>query len=551
MPERVPRASPFGEHAEGGGRRKLNLASLIDQHPATRRALCGTEGWLNWGDVRKWARSVASGLSGLGVGPGDRVALVWPTSMEFVVAYLGVLATGAVVVPLNPGSPAAEFERELDFVDPAVIICGGSCAETIAGLADGSRSFPKLVVSSTGASAGARAAAAGARAAAAQAAVAAVPTSFAWEELLATGAGGDPEGGLGAAHRETSDPAVLLFTSGTAGSPRAASLTHGNLIANLRQMLAVPGMMLGESDVGLAAVPLFHVFGLNVVLGLTLATGAALVCEERFEPEAALRLVEERGVTVVGGAPPMFADWAELPDIHRKGFAGVRLLLSGAAALPLEVEQHFTAKFGLQLRQGYGLTEASPGVATSVGIDDPRPGSVGRALPGVSIRLIDESGDDALYDDPGEIWVRGPNVFSGYWRDEKSTADVLDSDGWLHTGDVGVLDDAGGLHVVDRLKDIIIVSGFNVIPAEVEQVVRGLDGVKEAVVVGRPDSRTGESVEAVVVKEPGAGITEEQIVAFSRTNLAHYKVPSVVRFVESLPHGLTGKALRRVVRESG
>jgi long-chain acyl-CoA synthetase len=246
----------------------------------------------------------------------------------------------------------------------------------------------------------------------------------------------------------------------------------------------------------------------------------------------------------------MFADWAGLPDKHRSAFAGVRLLLSGAAALPPEVEQEFTSKFGLPLRQGYGLTEASPGVATSVGIDAPRPGSVGRPLPGLSIRLVDESGEDALYDDPGEIWVRGPNVFSGYWRDETSTEAVLDPDGWLHTGDVGVLDDAGELHVVDRLKDIIIVSGFNVIPAEVEQVVRGVDGVKEAVVVGRSDPRTGESVEAVVVTEPGAGVTAEQIIAFSGTRLAHYKVPGTVRFVEDLPHGLTGKALRRVVRES-
>ncbi len=503
----------------------MNLASLIDAHPATRRALCGTEGWLNWGDVRKWTKSVAAGMSGLGVGKGDRVAVAWPTSMEFVVAYLGVLATGAVVVPLNPDSPLAEFERELDFVDPAVIICGGRCAETVSSLADGKSSFPKVVAPGPGATS--------------------------WEQLLSTRSGEDPEGGIRAAERDFADPAVLIFTSGTAGSPRAALLSHGNLISNLRQMLGVPGMMLGKDDVSLAAVPLFHVFGLNVVMGLTLATGASLVCEERFEPEAALRLVEERGVTVVAGAPPMFADWSGLSDKYRTGFAGVRLMLSGAAALPQEVEQEFTSKFGLPLRQGYGLTEASPGVATSVGIEAPSPGSVGRPLPGLSIRLVDESGEDALYDDPGEIWVRGPNVFSGYWHDETSTREVLDSEGWLHTGDVGVLDDAGELHVVDRLKDIIIVSGFNVIPAEVEQVVRGVDGVKEAVVVGRSDARTGESVEAVVVTEPGAGVTADQIIAFSGTRLAHYKVPATVRFVEGLPHGLTGKALRRVVRESG
>jgi len=362
---------------------------------------------------------------------------------------------------------------------------------------------------------------------------------------------------------------VMLFTSGTSGSPRVAVLTHGNLAANLHQMLAGPGKLLGEDDVGLAEVPFFHIFGLNVVLGLTLATGAALVCVERFEPAEAMRLVEEHGVTVIAGAPPMFADWADMqdvhghedhghahghahagPDPHARAFSKVRLLLCGAAALAPEVAAGFTARFGLPVWQGYGLTEASPAVSTSVGLDSPRPGSVGRPLPGVAIRLVDESGDDALSDDPGEIWVRGPNVFSGYWRDPDATAEILDSEGWLHTGDVGVLDSAGELHVIDRLKDIIIVSGFNVIPAEVERVIQAIPGVADVVVVGAPHPRTGESVEAVVVREPGSTLTGEEVIAQCARRLAHYKVPSEVRFTASLPHGLAGKSLRRAVRES-
>jgi long-chain acyl-CoA synthetase len=342
----------------------------------------------------------------------------------------------------------------------------------------------------------------------------------------------------------------MLFTSGTSSSPRVCVLTHGNLTSNLRQMLAVPGRLLDADDVGLAAVPFFHVFGLNVVLGLTIATGAGLVCEDRFEPEESIRLVEEREVTVVAGAPPMFADWADMAEGHVGSFEKVRLLLSGAAALGPEVARRFTSRFGIPIWEGYGLTEASPAVSTSVGLLKPRPGSVGRPLPGVAIRLVDESGEDALYDDPGEIWVKGPNVFHGYWRDPEATAAVLDAEGWLHTGDVGVLDGAGELHVVDRLKDIIIVSGFNVIPAEVERVLQGMEGVKEALVIGSPHERTGEAVEAVVVLEPGSDITEGQIVAYASRHLAHYKVPSKVRFTESLPHGLAGKALRRAVRES-
>jgi len=326
-------------------------------------------------------------------------------------------------------------------------------------------------------------------------------------------------------------------------------LTHGNLTSNLHQMLAVPGKLLDQEDVGLAAVPFFHVFGLNVVLGLTFATGAALVCEERFEPEAALKLVEERGVTVVAGAPPMFADWADMPEGHMGSFSKVRLLLSGAAALSPDVAARFTSRFGVPIWQGYGLTEASPAVSTSVGLPAPRPGSVGRPLPGIEIRLVDDSGDDALSDDPGEILVRGPNVFHGYWRDAAATAEILDDEGWLHTGDVGVLDGAGELHVVDRLKDLIIVSGFNVIPAEVERVLQGIDGVKEALVIGSPHDRTGEAVEAVVVLETGTTLTSDEIMAHASRHLAHYKVPTKVRFADSLPHGLAGKALRHAVRE--
>jgi long-chain acyl-CoA synthetase len=511
----------------------LNLANLTEAHPASGRALGGVAGWVDWGEVRTRARSVALGLSRLGVAPGDRVALAWPTSVEFVVAYIGALAAGAVVAPLNPVSPAAELEREIAFVEPAAIICGGRCAQIFSSLGETLVPAGRVIApaaDSTG-------------------------NPVYWEDLL----GGDlSEGGgpaeesseLHAVERRDEDPAVMLFTSGTSSSPRVCVLTHGNLTSNLSQMLAVPGRLLDGDDVGLAAVPFFHVFGLNVVLGLTIATGAALVCEERFEPEEALRLVGERGVTVVAGAPPMFADWADMPEGHAGSFDGVRLLLSGASALPPEVAERFRSRFGIPIWEGYGLTEASPAVSTSVGLKAPRPGSVGRPLPGVEIRLVDESGEDALSDDPGEIWVRGPNVFHGYWRDADATAEVLDGEGWLHTGDVGVLDVAGELHVVDRLKDLIIVSGFNVIPAEVERVIQGMDGVKEALVIGVPNERTGEAVVAVVVTEPGSSLTPDEVVTYASRHLAHYKVPVQVKFTESLPHGLAGKALKRAVRES-
>jgi long-chain acyl-CoA synthetase len=505
----------------------LNLASLIDAHAADRRALCGPAGWSTWGEVRSAASSLAAGIAELGVSPGDRVAVAWPTSAEFVVAYLGVLAAGATAVPLNPQSPRAELERELDFVEPAAVVCGGPSADAIADICESRGDGPRMVAAGGG------------------------PREPAtdWHALMDRPS--RPGVGVGAVERADTDPAVMLFTSGTAGTPRLAVLSHGNLVSNLRQMLDVPGTLLGGDDVGLAAVPFFHVFGLNVVLGLTLATGAGLVCEERFEPREALDLVDRRGVTVVAGAPPMFADWAGVTPDGSSHFTHVRLVLSGAAALEPETGDRFTSRFGVPLWQGYGLTEASPAVATSVGLSAPRPGSVGRPLPGLSLKLVDESGEDVLYDDPGEIWVRGPNIFTGYWRDDGATKAVLDPQGWLHTGDVGVLDEAGELHVVDRLKDLIIVSGFNVIPSEVEQVIRGIEGVKETVVFGVPDPRTGESVEALVVPDDGVDIQASYVADRCAAHLAHYKVPKTVRFVGSLPHGVTGKALRRLARELG
>ena len=508
----------------------MNLSSLVDAHPDARPALCGREGWSDWGQVRRRARAVALGLTDLGIVPGDRIALVWPTSVEFVIAYLGALAAGAVVIPLNPVSPTAEFEREIAFVEPAAIICGDECLAPILSVGEGLLPAGSLITPAHGKT----------------------PDSVDWESFsqgASMEGSAEDDSRLSAVDRTDEDPAVMLFTSGTSGSPRVCVLTHGNLTSNLHQMLAVPGKLLDQEDVGLAAVPFFHVFGLNVVLGLTFATGAALVCEERFEPEAALKLVEERGVTVVAGAPPMFADWADMPEGHMGSFSKVRLLLSGAAALSPDVAARFTSRFGVPIWQGYGLTEASPAVSTSVGLPAPRPGSVGRPLPGIEIRLVDDSGDDALSDDPGEILVRGPNVFHGYWRDAAATAEILDDEGWLHTGDVGVLDGAGELHVVDRLKDLIIVSGFNVIPAEVERVLQGIDGVKEALVIGSPHDRTGEAVEAVVVLETGTTLTSDEIMAHASRHLAHYKVPTKVRFADSLPHGLAGKALRHAVRE--
>jgi len=514
----------------------VNLASLADGHPADAPAVYAEGTWHTWGDVRSRARAVADGLVRLGVEAGDRVAIVWPTSLDFLVAYLGVLGAGAVAVPLNPNSPPNEIGRELQAVEPVVILAGVPVG------AGDVRSVRCVVVPAD------------------------VPEGHgaapgpAWEELSVPdgvpGAGGrhgaDGDRLLAPVDRRETDLAVLLFTSGTAGEPKAAMLSHGNLCANLRQMLGIPEIFRPD-DVGLVALPLFHVFGLNVALGLGLATGAALVLETRFDPAASVHAVHDLGVTTLLGVPAMFAAWADAPEDGANGvspLAGVRRAISGAAALDADVALRFEQRYGVPVWQGYGMTEASPAISTSLGTGRNRPGSVGRPLPGVEVRLVDESGEPVLEGDPGEIWVRGANVFSGYWRDEASTAQVLTPDGWLRTGDIGVIGEEGDLFVVDRSKDLVIVSGFNVFPAEVERVLSAAPGVSEAVVVGRPDAATGEAVEAVIVPVPGASVDEGELRAYCAAHLARYKCPTSIRFVTALPRGLAGKALRRALRDS-
>jgi len=336
--------------------------------------------------------------------------------------------------------------------------------------------------------------------------------------------------------------AVLIFTSGTAGAPRAAMLTHGNLLSNLQQGRSGGGTMT-SADLVYGVLPLFHIFGLNVVIGMTLYVGATVMLVQRFDPSTAASSVRERKVTVIPGAPTMWAAFAHFDELPADTFASVRMAMSGASRLPVSVAETIRDRFGLEISEGYGLTEASPVVTSSVGLP-PRFGSVGRALDGVEIRLVNVNGD-ALVGDVGEVWVRGANVFAGYLDDPEATAAVLTDDGWLRTGDMATADDEGWLYLVDRAKDLIIVSGFNVYPAEVEQVILTHPDVAEVAVVGVPHPHTGEAVKAFVVARPGTDLDEDTVIEFCLDYLARYKCPSKVLFVPELPRNANGKVVRR------
>jgi len=500
----------------------VNLAHLIDDHDAGRVALISRNRATTYGELRDQVAHLRGGLAGAGIGRGDRVALLCGNGRHFVVSYLATLGLGAVAVPLNPTSPAPEIERELATVDAKAVIIEPTAAAAWSQVERANVPSVQIVIATEiGVS---------------RNSIEGIAGAVELSSLLES----DP---VDIVEVDNDDLAVLIFTSGTAGSPRAAMLSHGNLLSNLEQGRSVHARI-EPTDVVYGVLPMFHIFGLNVVLGLTLAQGATVVLVQRFDPSTALETIRERHITVVPGAPPLWLAFSHFDDAPADSFSSVRLALTGAAKMPEEAMRRLRDRFGLQLAEGYGLTEASPVVTSSAGLPT-KIGSVGKVLDGIDVRLVDESGEDALHGDAGEIWVRGPNVFRGYLHEPEQTARVLTPDGWLRTGDIATVDGDGYLYLVDRAKDLVIVSGFNVFPAEVEEVLAEHPGVAEVGVIGVPHPHTGEAVKAFVVPAPGADLDEEQLIHWCLDHLARYKCPTKIMFTDQLPRNVSGKLLRR------
>lgn len=464
---------------------------------------------LTYAQLDNEADRVARGLTAMGVGKGDRVALGMHNVVQFPLAYFGILRAGAVVVPLNVMLTETEVARVLTDSEAKAAISALPFAETVKEAAS------DLDVR--------------------------VFTAAEWDELGPLGeTAPDPD-------ISEDDLAVLAYTSGTTGEPKGAMLSHGNLLANLDQQMSIPEAHVTEDDVLFLALPLFHIFGLNVTLGLLVMNGAKGVLLERFEPVPALNLIQQHKVTVIFGAPPMYTAWCATPGADQYDLSAVRLAISGAAPLPADVLREFRDIFNVEIYEGYGLTETAPTLTSNRMTEKPRPGSIGKPLPGIELRIVDESGVDVELGDPGEIVVRGPNVFKGYWNKEEATEQVF-RDGWFRTGDIAVQDEDGYLYLVDRKRDLIIVSGFNVFPSEVETALLQNPAIAEAAVVGQPHPYTGETVKAFVVLQGGVETTEEAVMADVQNHLARFKCPTSVEIVDSLPHLLTGKVLRRALR---
>ena len=463
---------------------------------------------LTWAELDAAANAQARRLTKAGVSAGDRVALRLPTSADFAVSFFAAMRAGAIAVPISPLAPLPEIAGLLEHSGAKIVIQredAGELPDGVTGLT------PRASLDAPAAP-------------------------------IDSGRGGE-------------DIAVISYTSGTTGPPRGVMLSHRALLANLDQLAHVDGTLMYEDRV-LITIPMFHIYGLGPGLLQATSVGATAVLSERFEPRRTLDDCAVYEITSVAGVPTMYAEFLALgADEFSQGMATVRRMMSGAAPLHPRLLSSIRQITGLDVFEGYGITECAPVVTSTLVTGYPKPGSVGRPLPGIELRLVDAGGDvDEVPLDPDEagdiyetggtglVSIRGANLFSGYWPDGR---DGPDKEGWFTTGDVGYVDTDGDLHLVDRANDLVIVNGFNVFPHEVEDVIGQLPEVAEAAVVGVVDERSGEAVKAFVVPAAGASLSEQQVVDHCAANLAGYKVPHAIEFVESLPHTATGK-LRRV-----
>ncbi len=480
-----------------------------------------------WAQLHRTVARLAAALGGSGMLPGDRIAIQAPSSARFVAVYLAALQAGLVVVPINPAYPLPELEYILSDSGARLLVADSvAVIEAAADLCERHPALERVVLAARSGSDELQT----------------VDQLIADDGEADDGEAGDAEPApVAELQAETADRlAVLLYTSGTSGRPKGAMLPVRALLSNLEQ-LAQLSPPVSAADRIFLPLPLFHIFGLNAGLGMALYFGATVVLTSRFDAAETLATIRDEGVTVVVGAPLEFARWAEQPGVA-EAFRAVRFALSGSAPLPAELVTGY-AELGVRLFEGYGLTEAAPVVtvnlvATETGWAEPKPGSIGRPLPGVQVRLLDGDGEQVEAGDLGQLEVRGANLFTGYWPDG---AGGPDEQGWFGTGDLAVADDDGDYYLVGRRADLVLVNGFNVYPAEVEAVFGKLDGVREVAVVGTPGEHGSDVILAYVVAEPAAVLDPDALLSQASRSLARFKLPQRVIEVAELPHTATGK----------
>jgi long-chain acyl-CoA synthetase len=489
-----------------------NLAGLLSEAAARspgRIAVKLGELQLSYADLDEAAGRVAGLLRAKGMRPGDRIGLMLPNVPYFAVAYYGILRAGGVVVPMNVLLKEREVSYYLGDSDARLMFAWHEFADAAHAGSDDANADCLLVE----------------------------PGDF--ESLLARSEH-SPE----VVERGRSQTAVILYTSGTTGTPKGAELTHDNLGRNVE--IAIGLFRIGDDAVTLGALPLFHSFGQTCGLNATVRAGGCLTLMPRFDPGRALDVIERDRVTVFQGVPTMYTALLNHPERERFDVSTLRVCVSGGAAMPVEVMRSFEDAFGCVILEGYGLSETSPIASFNHPDRERKPGSIGTPVDGVQMRVVAEDGEELSVGEVGEIVIRGHNVMNGYWRRPEATAEAI-RDGWFHSGDLARVDRDGYFFIVDRKKDMVIRGGYNVYPREIEEVLYEHPAVRELAVIGVPHPELGEEVAAAIVLAPGASVDEAEIVDFVKGQVAAYKYPRLVWFVDELPKGPTGKILKREI----
>jgi long-chain acyl-CoA synthetase len=481
------------------------LLATAGRCPA-RRALKQDDVELTYEELDDLSARVAGLLRRRGLEPGDRVGIMLPNVLEFPVSYYGVLRAGAVVVPLNVLFKRREIAYSLGDAEAKVLFAWNELTDE---------------------------AASGAQEAGSEL-IAVRPRDFG--ALPAEPSPGDKE----------SETAVILYTSGTTGTPKGAVLTHANLTRNAEASRRI--FRIDEQSVTLGVLPLFHSFGQTCALNATLAAGGSLTLLPRFDAGRALEAIERDRVTHFEGVPTMYGALLNHPERERFDTSSLQVCVSGGASLPVELLRGFERAFECQIIEGYGLSETSPVASFNHPDRERKPGSIGTPIEGVEMKVVDEHGVELPSGEVGEIVIRGHNVMKEYWRRPDATAEAVSADGWFRTGDLARVDDDGYFFIVDRKKDLIIRGGLNVYPREVEEVLYEHEAVREAAVVGVPHPELGEEIVAVVALKEGRTVGEEELCAFVKELLAAYKYPRRIVFVDELPKTATGKILKREIR---
>lgn len=473
----------------------------------------------------------ASALRGLGVEKGDHVAFLLGNTPHFLISLYATMRLGATAIPINPIYTPDEISYILQNSDAKAVIALDMLLPLVEKASDAFPTIASYIICETTPDVGEKIAALAEN----------VQRKVKTFTQLVMSASPDVLPG----EINLDDNAVILYTSGTTGRPKGAMLTHGNLFSNARDTADYLGF--NGDDKVIAALPVFHVFALTVVVNAPLIKGATILLVPRFSPQDVFNIAKEQKATVFAGVPTMYNFLYQLPQESVEDFSTIRLAISGGSSLPVALLHNFEDKFKVRISEGYGLSEASPVTCFNPLDRDRKPGSIGTSIVNVENRVVNELGDDVGIGEVGELIVRGPNVMKGYYKMPEETAATI-RDGWLYTGDLARIDEEGYIYIVDRKKDLVIVGGYNVYPREVEEVLFAHPGVVEAAVIGLPDIDFGEAVHAYVVVKDDS-ITTEDLHAYCAKHLAKYKIPRQFEYLEELPKNTTGKILRRSLKE--